>query len=266
MGFSNSIEYIGDSAFEGCISLSEINLPDKYIEMSSSSFFNTGYYNNPENWDGNILYLDKKVIDVSGIDPIIRIKDGVSSIVGGTLKGKEVFIPESVVNISEDAFTDKTDVTIFGYSDTYAQEYANKQNIRFIDLNSLILGDVNSDGKLDTDDYKILCDVTTTQKTPSFIIKIAGDMDSDGAIDGTDVIILDLILNNMPPSRLKGDVNGDNKVDINDYDLLVNIVSTGEKITDNVMFIRADINEDGAVDSYDAVYLDLALNGMIALV
>ena len=61
-------------------------------------------------------------------------------------------------------------------------------------------------------------------------------------------------------------MNGDNKVDIDDYDLLVNIVSTNEKITDNVMFQCADINEDGSVDAFDAVYLDLALNGIVALI
>ena len=133
-------------------------------------------------------------------------------------------------------------------------------------MGNLTKGDVNLDGKIDRDDYNILCDISVTQRIPNLIERIAGDMDDDGTVDSIDVIILDLMLNDMPPSRLKGDVNGDNKVNIDDYNLLVNIVSTNEKITDNVMFQRADINEDGAVDAFDAIHLDLALNGIVALI
>ena len=60
----------------------------------------------------------------------------------------------------------------------------------------------------------------------------------------------------------QGDANGDGKVDYSDYDLLVEITTTNEKISDNIMHSRCDINEDGAVDSFDVVYLDLHLNNL----
>lgn len=264
--FYEEIEYIGDSAFEGCTSLNEINLPDKYIEMGSSSFYNTGCYNNETNWEANVLYLGTMVLDVRDTDDIIEIKEGTTSIVSNTLGDNDAFIPASVEKISDTAFEKNSNVTIFGYADTYAEEYASANAMKFIDFENIENGDVNADNVIDRADYNILCDIATTQKMPNIVERKAGDLDNDGTIDGTDVIILDLMLNNMPPSRLKGDVNGDNKVDINDYDLLVNFVSTNEKITDNVMFQRADVNEDGAVDAYDAVYLDLALNGIVALI
>ncbi len=264
--FYDGIEYIGDSAFEGCTSLNNIDLPDKHIEMSSSSFYKTGYYNNGANWEGNVLYLGKRVLDVRDNDDIVEIKEGTTSIVGEALGNNDVFIPATVEKISPIAFEQNANVTIFGYADTYAEEYAVAKSIKFIDFANITKGDVNADGVIDRGDYNILCNIATTQKMPNIVERKVGDLDDDGAVDGADVIILDLMLNNMPPSRLKGDVNGDNKVDINDYDLLVNIVSTSEKITDNVMFQRADVNEDGTVDAFDAVYLDLALNGMVALI
>ena len=263
--FNENIEIIGDYAFDGCTSLETINLPDKYIEMSSTSFYNTGFYNTPNNWDNNVLYIENALIDVSENVDIVEIKEGTKYVVGDSLGENNAVIPKTVSKISNKAFTDNTKVTVFGYADTHAQKFANANNIKFVDIGNLTKGDVNLDGKIDKDDYDILCDISIIQKTPSFIEQLAGDMDDDGAIDGIDVIILDLLLNDMPPSRLKGDVNGDNKVDIEDYELLISIVSTSEKITDNVMFIRADINEDGAVDAFDAVYLDLALNGMVTL-
>ncbi|MBR5246096.1 MAG: leucine-rich repeat protein [Clostridia bacterium] len=263
--FIDAIETIGDYAFEGCTALKTINLPDKYIEMNSSSFYNTGYYNNERNWDGDILYSGNHLIAVKDNPSFIEVKDGTKYVVGNTLSNN-VYITESVKKISNNAFDNNTNATIFGYADTYAHSYATTNNIKFVDMSTLIKGDLDVDGKISRDDYEILCQIATSMEKPNLVEKIVGDMDDDGALDGIDVIILDLMLKDMPPSRLKGDVNGDNKVDVDDYDLLVKIVSTKEKITDNVMFQRADINEDGAVDAHDAIYLDLALNGIVALI
>mgnify|MGYP003296418027 FL=1 len=264
--FNDNIEFIGDSAFEGCISLEEINLPDKYIEMSSNSFYNTGFYNNSNNWDNDILCSGKMLIDIRGTHDLVEIKDGIKYITGDSLGENNVYIPRTVTHISQKAFSGSSKSTIFGYANTYAQEYANAYSINFVAIDNLGKGDVNTDGKVDSVDYRILCGIATTQKIPNLVERLVGDMDEDGVIDGFDVIILDLMINDMPPSQLKGDVNGDNKVNDEDYDLLVKIVSTKERITDNFMFKRADVNEDGAVDGFDVIHLDLALNGIVALI
>lgn len=264
--FSTNLEYIGKSAFENCTSLVNITLPEKGIQMYASAFYNTGYYNNAENWNNDILYYNTIVIGIDKNCSVAEIADGTTRIIAEALLDKDVIIPESVTDISPEAFTDKEKVTIYGYSDTYAEEYAATYNIKFVDLNSLLKGDVNFDGNVDRTDYNILCNICTTQEVQTIPISYAGDMDDDGAVDGIDVIILDLILNDMPPSRLKGDADGDGDVDWLDYDLLVAISQTRAKVTDNVMFIRCDLNEDGAVDSFDAIILDLALKNIVPLV
>ena len=76
-----------------------------------------------------------------------------------TLKEQIESLREEKARLEEffSTFTDKENVTIYGYSGTYAQEYASTHNIKFVDLNSLIKGDVNFDGKITpTDASEIL--------------------------------------------------------------------------------------------------------------
>ncbi len=264
--FSNNTEYIGKSAFENCTSLVNITLPEKDIQMYASAFYNTGYYNNSENWNNGVLYYDTIAIGTDDNITKTEIAEGTTKIIAEVLGDKNAIIPASVTDISPEAFTDKEKVTIYGYSGTYAQEYATTYNIKFIDLNALTKGDVDFDGDIDRNDYKILSDIATLKMQENEDIFLVGDMDDDGAIDGIDVIILDLMLADMPPSRLKGDADGDGDVDWDDYDLLVAISQTRARVTDNIMFTRCDLNEDGAVDSFDALYLDLSLKNIVPLI
>lgn len=264
--FSNNLEYIGKSAFENCTSLVNITLPEKDIYMYASAFYNTGYYNNADNWNNGVLYYNTIVIGTDESSDVTEIADGTTKIIAESLRNKDAIIPASVTDISPEAFTDKENVTIYGYSGTYAQEYANSYNIRFVDLNTPVKGDVNFDGNVDREDYKILSDIATLNLQETDDILSVGDMDDDGTIDGIDVIILELMLNDMPPSRVKGDADGDGDVDIDDYDLLVAISQTRARVTDNIMFNRCDLNEDGAVDGIDVIYLDLALKNIVSLI
>lgn len=261
----NIVQYIGDYAFSNCKSFENFDIGET-ANFNSNAFYNTGYYNNPDNWHGNALYYNNKVIGVNENSDIVEIKDGITEIISGALLDKNVVIPESVVKISDTAFTDESKVSVFGYSNSYAQEYANLNNIKFIAIDTFEKGDLNFDSVIDYDDYEIICNLCSTQKEENDIDIYIGDLDNDGAVDGVDAIILDLIINGMPPSRQKGDVNGDGKVDMTDYDLLVSIVTIQDRITDNIMIDRCDINEDGAVDSFDVVYLDLYLKNLMPIV
>ncbi len=258
-----SLVAIGNYAFDGCTSLEELNIPET-VSFNANVIYNTGFYNNPENWENGVLYMGARVVGKSGAETVI--KDGATHIISGALGDKNAVIPASVTSIHENAFTDRTNVTIYGYTDTYAETYAAENDINFIDLNTMTKGDVNFDGTMDETDYKILCSVSALQEYQSYAILLAGDMNEDGTIDGMDAIILDLFLKNIGPSTIKGDADGDGKVTEDDYDLLVKIASATAEVTDNYMLHRCDLNGDGAVDGFDALYLDLALNGLTAIV
>ncbi len=261
--FPPSLIAIGKHSFDGCTSLENFDISEN-VKIDATSFYNTGFYNNPDNWENDSLYLGNRLVNANGEE--IIIKDGTTQIVSGALNSKKVVIPESVTTIYENAFVNTENVTIFGYTDSFAQTYANENNIKFMNLAKITKGDVNFNGELDLDDYKILCDISKLQQIQSFTVTLAGDMNEDGTIDGLDVIILDLFINNIGPSTIKGDADGNGKVNEDDYILLVEIVTLNAEITDVYMFDRCDLNYDGAVDSFDALYLDLALNRLVPLI
>lgn len=266
INFCDKLENIGDSAFENCVSLEKINLPQKDITMNATVFYNTGYYNNHNNWRGNALYYNDKVIGVNENCNTVEIKDGATEIISGALLDKTAIIPTSVTKISDTAFTDNSSATILGYSNSYAKEYATANQIKFIAIDSFEKCDLNFDGIIDSKDYEIICKISSTQNAQTDLITYLGDLDNDGAVDGFDAIILDLINKGMPPTLEKGDVNGDGRIDLIDYDLLVSIVTIQGKVTDNIMFNRCDINEDGAIDAFDVIYLDLYLNNLMPII
>ena len=258
-----SLNVIGKHAFDGCASLESFDIPGN-IEIDATIFYNTGFYNNPENWENGALYLGTRLVSAKGEE--IIVKDGTTQIISGAINGKNVVIPKSVTEIQENAFMNAENTVIFGYADTSAQIFASTNNIKFINLDDFIKGDVNFDGKLSGEDYKTLCDISILEQTPLFTVSLAGDMNEDGTIDGLDVIILDLFINDIGPSTIKGDADGNGKVNEDDYILLVKIATLNSKITDVYMFDRCDLNYDGAVDGFDAMYLDLALNGLVAII
>ena len=261
--FPQSLIAIGKHTFDGCVSLENFEISEN-VQIDATSFYNTGFYNNSANWENNALYFGTRLVVANGEE--IIIKDGTTQIVSGAVNCKNVVVPKSVTEICENAFVNTENMTIFGYADTCAETYANDNNIKFINLENHIKGDVNFNGELDNEDYKILCDIATLQQIPSFTVALAGDMNEDGAIDGLDVIILDLFINNIGPSTIKGDTDGNGKVNEDDYTLLIEIVTLNTEITDIYMFDRCDLNYDGAVDGFDAIYLDLALNGLVAII
>ena len=258
----DKVDYIGDGAFVGCLALDTINISQS-VDFKSDAIYNTGFYNNPENWENNALYLDTRLVATKGTEAIT--KDGTTTIISGAVTCEKLLIPATVTSIHKNAFTNVENTTILGYADTYAETFASENNIEFIALDNLIMGDVNFNGVLDNEDYEILCEVSTLVRNNSYLITFAGDMNEDGTIDGFDIVIFDLFFNNIGPSTIKGDADGNGKVNEEDYALLVKITTLNSKITDVYMFDRCDLNGDGAVDSLDALYLDLALNGLVAI-
>lgn len=75
-----TVTSIGYAAFYNCTSLSKITVSKSPERIGCVAFNNTAYYNNPENWEDNFLYLGTCLIDVrlSPEDNIfeIGIKDG----------------------------------------------------------------------------------------------------------------------------------------------------------------------------------------------
>ncbi len=105
----NSATSIGRSAFEDCSSLTNIVIPD-CISIGYRAFYNTGYYNNENNWENGALYIGKYLIEVKTvITGEYKIKEGTLCIAGHAFFDfrslTSVIIPNSVTSIRELAFS-----------------------------------------------------------------------------------------------------------------------------------------------------------------
>ncbi|MBQ4568864.1 MAG: leucine-rich repeat protein [Ruminococcus sp.] len=106
---------ISDHAFDGCRNLVEIDIPDSVIAIGNDAFYNTGYYNNHDNWENdnweyNVLYIDTalyKVDDTYFADEFV-VKDGTTCIADYAFNNctgyKSITIPEGVRHIGDGAF------------------------------------------------------------------------------------------------------------------------------------------------------------------
>ena len=118
-------------------------------------------------------------------------------------------------------------------------------------------GDVNGDGKVDSDDLKLLDQYIKNSSVA--INKADADMNNDGVVDITDYNYLVYYVNPSKPI-LKGDVNRDGKVDEADYKLLSQYV-TGQRVS-GFYHYNADMNDDKKFTSTDLSQLRTKLNSM----
>ena len=95
---------INDYAFKDCVSLEGINIPNSIIHIGGCAFQNTALYNNKDNWNDGVLYINDCLIaakeDIKGS---YSVKNGTRLIAAyafkncSTLEG--LIIPESVMDI-----------------------------------------------------------------------------------------------------------------------------------------------------------------------
>ncbi len=97
---------IGFGAFYGCDALNIISVPDSVNKIGDNAFEDTGYFNNVENWENDMLYIGNHLIKMNGT--VCYVKEGTKTIAGGAagINLQSVTIPGSVVTINEGAFTD----------------------------------------------------------------------------------------------------------------------------------------------------------------
>ncbi len=78
-----SVTIIGDYTFYSCSSLESISLSENILHIGSKTFSGTAYYNNPDNWTDNILYIDNYLIQANtNASGEITIKEGTRCIPG----------------------------------------------------------------------------------------------------------------------------------------------------------------------------------------
>ena len=137
---SSNVEKIGDTAFSGCESLKSINLPEGLKIIGACFISGTAIkslwvpktVNNVDAFMGlgaiaGALDLEEVIFE-EGMTKVPKYFFGDYS---ENKKLKLVEIPESVTEISKDAFEDCINITIYGYKNSRAESYAIENNIPF---------------------------------------------------------------------------------------------------------------------------------------
>ena len=279
---SDSVTYIGSYSFSGCCKVEEITIPNNVIQIENGAFNSCSNLKNislPSGIDkindylfnncGNITeFLIPDSVSYIGINAFqncynlknINIPNNVTTIreasFGNCSKLCSITIPKNVKKIgNDDSYNDTfygcaSGFSIYGYHETYAEEYANKHNIPFIPIddstyesssttsvttttatssyttnsNSTTTTTTTSCGTYTTTTTKGSSTTTTMQYKPEYIVKC--DMSYDGQVTVADAVLLMKFVSEDSSvtlnSNVNPDIDSDGIVNVNDVIIVLN--------------------------------------------
>ena len=109
----NTLVELGTYVFSGCTLLNNIKMPTNAIEITNTFIYGSGYYNDTNNWENGILYIDNYLITTNNDllnQQSINVKEGtiVIAINAFTNNGKNlksIVLPEGLKIIGSSAFS-----------------------------------------------------------------------------------------------------------------------------------------------------------------
>ncbi|UEL49187.1 leucine-rich repeat domain-containing protein [Terrisporobacter hibernicus] len=111
ISISNSIKVIYSRTFEGCVNLANIVIPNSVTEIYSYAFKDCKRFTS--------ITIPSSVTEIH------------SYAFEGCVNLTEIIIPKSVISIKDHTFDECENLTIYGYKDSCAQEFARKDQIPF---------------------------------------------------------------------------------------------------------------------------------------
>lgn len=171
-----SIEAIAVCTFDGCINLESVTIPNGIEIIDSSAFQRCESLEN--------VYIPESVSSI-----------GENAFLGCTNLSM-IYIPESVTYINGSAFMHCPNLVIYGTSGSYAEQYAEENNIKFMAENAenIIIGDYNNDGVLNIEDATLLQHKLVMFDVSDIIASASYDFNGDGEFNVADVTTLQLLI------------------------------------------------------------------------
>lgn len=111
-----SVENIYGSAFYGCSNLASITISDNLKDLGGSAFYDTAYYNNSNNWQEDVLYINNVLVECKTTKSgDYAINTGTKVIATNAFRGCcnlfGITIPDSVTSVGAAAFQGCSNLT-----------------------------------------------------------------------------------------------------------------------------------------------------------
>ena len=192
VSFANAkaIDAIGEFSFAGCTSLKSVNIPSTLDKIGYAAFMGCTSLTSV-NISSNISEIKGQTFQNCTSLTEFTVPNSVGTISDFSFAGctslEKVVIPKTVKNISDKAFLNCDKLTIFGYTNSYAETYAEENGINFVALDKKTLyGDVNLDGKIDVNDVTLLQRYIAGESVLTDDAVKAADFNKDRIIDVID--------------------------------------------------------------------------------
>ena len=210
----DKVETIGYNAFEGCSSLETVELPDSLTTLKSYTFRNCSslksivipgkvraiYTQTFENCSslaeidlGSVQRIGSSAFKGCTSLKSVVLPDSMTMIDKRVFEDctelKRVTVPKNTKTIDKDAFVGCGELTLYGYVDTEAQSFADRDDsVSFVPLNAkgepVALYDVNADGSVDITDatelQKHIAEITSVN--PAILNRAVKDFSGTASI------------------------------------------------------------------------------------
>ena len=265
----NSVTSIGGWAFEGCSSLTNITIPNSVTSIYLETFCSCSSLTSIIIPDSVISIGNKAFYGCTNLTSV-TIPKSVTSIGNKAFYGctnlTSITIPKSVTSIGDYTFTDCNNLTIYGYKNSYAEEYAKTNNIKFAVVNSLT--DTNTNitvsGVMQNDAVLNVAKLENTFENSVATYDIT--LQKDGAViqpDGTITVQIPSNAENCKVMWLKDDgTTEDMNAKYTDgcYVFTTDHLSVYALVQDKTI-LTGDANQDGIIDVNDVTYLQMHIAG-----
>ena len=265
----NSVTSIGGWAFEGCSSLTNITIPNSVTSIYLETFCSCSSLTSIIIPDSVISIGNKAFYGCTNLTSV-TIPKSVTSIGNKAFYGctnlTSITIPKSVTSIGDYTFTDCNNLTIYGYKNSYVEEYAKTNNIKFAVVNSLT--DTNTNitvsGVMQNDAVLNVTKLENTFKNSVATYDIT--LQKDGAViqpDGTITVQIPSNAENCKVMWLKDDGTAENmnaKYTDGCYIFTTDHLSVYALVQDKTI-LTGDANQDGIINVNDVTYLQMHIAG-----